>query len=265
MKSFKSLTKFEKAWFIAFSSIILAATLWFSYTGTNYQDWKSILLNWVVSPLSALTGVACVVLVAKGNINNWWWGLINSITYGIVAWVGGYYGDWMLNWFFFVPTQIMIFYAWRKKFENKDLGLVFKSKLTWFKGAWLIIAGITATVVLAQFLQTADSWFFKSLARMSPFYEAVAVATGSPLLGPLMDSSTVIFQVFAEILLIMCLAEQWIFWAATNVVSIVIWAIIAINDPTSYAYSIPTLVMWVAFLINSTNGLINWYKTAKKE
>ncbi len=60
------------------------------------------------------------------------------------------------------------------------------------------------------------------------------------------------------------MSEQWIFWAATNVVSIAIWAIIAIGDPTSYAYSIPTLVMWVAFLINSINGLVHWYKGSKE-
>ena len=264
MKSFSSLSKFEKIWFAVFSSIILVTTLWFSYTGTNYADWKSILLNWVVSPLSALTGVACVVLVAKGNINNWWWGLINSITYGIVAWVGGYYGDWMINWFFFIPTQIIIYFVWKNNFANADLGLVKMKRFNWKSSSLVVIGGVVATTVLALFLQSADTWFFKALARVSPFYGIISTKTGIPLLGPLMDSSTVVFQIIAEILLIACMSEQWIFWAATNVVSIAIWAIIAIGDPTSYAYSIPTLVMWVAFLINSINGLVRWYKGSKE-
>src|SRR5436190_18981043 len=47
------MTNFEKIWLAIFSAIILASTFYFSYTGTDWADWKSIGLNWVISPVSA--------------------------------------------------------------------------------------------------------------------------------------------------------------------------------------------------------------------
>jgi nicotinamide mononucleotide transporter len=83
-------------------------------------------------------------------------------------------------------------------------------------------------------------------------------------MGPLLDSSTVILQIVAQILMILMFAEQWPFWIATNVITITIWGIVIITDQKSYAYAIPTLIMWVAFLVNSSYGATNWFKKAKQ-
>jgi nicotinamide mononucleotide transporter len=264
MKSFKGLTKFEKIWLIIFSSVIVITTFYFSITGTKYNDWKSIALNFVISPISALTGVFCVVLCAKGNISNWTWGLINSILYGLVAWVSGYYGDWILNWFFFIPTQFIIFFVWRNRIIDKNIGIVKMLKASITSRIILLSIIILFIIGFAYFLTSVDSWFSKAMARNSVFYEIMTNVSGIKLLGALMDSSSVIIQVMAEILLILCLAEQWPLWIMTNVISIVIWGMIIIKDPTSYSYSIPTMVMWIAFLINSIYGTYVWFKNGKR-
>ena len=109
MQKFKlGLNKYESWWMWSFISIITVATLYFSATGTDWSNAWNIILNWIISPLGAITGVICVVLVAKGNLYNYAFGIVNAIGYGTVAWQTGYYGDWLLNWFFFLPTQIFI-------------------------------------------------------------------------------------------------------------------------------------------------------------
>ena len=79
----KSWSKFEKIWLVVFLTLIIATTVVFSVNGTDYNSLHSILLIWVVSPISAITGILCVVLVARGSIWNYSWGVINCISYGV--------------------------------------------------------------------------------------------------------------------------------------------------------------------------------------
>jgi len=101
-KFFEGWSKFEKAWLFVFTLLIMSATIFFSWSGTDYTDTHSIFLNWFLSPVSALTGIVCVLLVAKGKISNFTWGTVNAITYGYVAYYAGYYGDMILNLFYFL-------------------------------------------------------------------------------------------------------------------------------------------------------------------
>ena len=227
---FKTLSKFEKLWLMIFSTVILATTICFSATSTG-----NIVLNWVVSPISALTGVVCVVLCAKGHISNWTWGLINSITYGAVAWAAGYYGDFMLNIFFFAPTQFFIYFAWKKHIDTA--GLAVKKRLNWKSIAISVLTGAAIIYLLTTTLVHVDGWFMNALKRNVSIYQNLEHMFGWKYLGPFLDASTVVLQIFAELFLIFRFAEQWPLWFATNVASIVIWSAVIITDPKSYSYS----------------------------
>jgi nicotinamide mononucleotide transporter len=41
------------------------------------------------------------------------------------------------------------------------------------------------------------------------------------------------------------------------------WGFIIKADPTSLAYAVPTMIMWIGYLVNSIYGLILWVKRAK--
>jgi len=260
-KSFKDFNKFEKYWLLLFSTIIILTTLYFSAISTNYTKLSSVLLNWVIAPLSGLTGVFCVVLCAKGKIQNYIWGILNAILYGWVAWVSGYYGDWLVNWFFFLPAQFFIFFLWRKHVNVK--AVVDMQRLRPWLRVVLALILIVATYAFAIFLTGIDNFFTRALKRSSAFYINLSGITGFPLLGPLMDSSTVVLQVIAEILLIFRFAEQWILWIAVDLITPIIWIIVIATDRHSWAYAIPTLVMWLAFLVNSIYGALVWYRWTK--
>jgi nicotinamide mononucleotide transporter len=261
---FGEMSLFEKVWLVGFSVIIVAATIVFSITGTNWADWKSIGLNWIVSPLSALTGVICVVLVAKGNINNYSFGLINSVLYGLVAWVSGYYGDWILNWFYFVPTQFLILLFWKKNMRTDQPLIVKMKRFTSWQTVGVIAAGIAALVGFGYLLHGVDFWFLNYMKRSASIYANITTAFGIPILGPMMDSSTEVFQIIAQILLIRRMAEQWHFWMATNVITIIMWSAVIVTDPTSLPWALPTLIMWIAFMVNSVYGARVWYRNTRK-
>jgi nicotinamide mononucleotide transporter len=260
---FGVMTKFEKVWLVIFSVLILAATVFFSATGTKWEDWKSIILNWVVSPISAWTGVVCVLLVARTSIYNYSFGLVQSVAYGLVAWVAGYYGDWILNWFFFVPTQFLIFWYWRKNLRPASIDLVKVKPFNLWQVILTIILGVGAFIGFGFLLNSVDWWFVNVMKRNASIYANITKMFGFSLLGPMMDSSTEVLQIVAQILMIKRMAEQWPLWILVNVITIVMWVTVLITDPTSFSYVVPTLVMWIAFLMNSVYGAVVWYKARK--
>jgi nicotinamide mononucleotide transporter len=257
---FQPMTKFEKVWLTIFSAIILAATFYFSYSGTNWSDWKSIGLNWFISPVSALTGVICVLLVARASIYNYSFGLVQSLLYGYLCWFSGYYGDWLLNWFFFVPTQLLIFIFWKRHLRPASLDIVRIAPLKKWQILLIILLSLVALVGFGLALSSLDSWFINVMKRNVSIYSNITAVFGIALLGPMMDSSTEVLQIAAQFLCIARSSLQWPMWIATNVITIIMWGAVAITDRNQLPIAMPTLIMWVAFLFNSIYGEINWYR-----
>ena len=254
------MTKFEKIWLAIFSAIILASTFYFSYTGTDWDDWKSIGLNWVISPVSALTGVLCVILVARASIYNYSFGLVQSVLYGYICWVSGYYGDWLLNWFFFVPTQILIYIFWKRNLRPASLDIVRIARFKRWQILLTIFLSLAALIGFGFALNSIDSWFINVMKRNVSIYANITAVFGIALIGPMMDSSTEVLQIAAQFLCIARSPLQWPMWIATNVITILMWTAVALTDHNQLPIAMPTLLMWVVFLFNSLYGAINWYR-----
>ena len=254
------MTKFEKIWLAVFSVIILVSTFYFSYTGTTWTDWKSVGMNWVISPLSALTGVVCVILVARASIYNYSFGLVQALLYGYLCWVSGYYGDWLLNWFFFVPTQILIYVYWKRNLKPKSLEIIQIAKFKKWQIALTILVSLTALILFGFALNSIDSWFINVMKRNVSIYANITALFGFALLGPMLDSSTEVLQIAAQFLCIARSPLQWPMWIATNVITILMWWAVAYTDHSQLPVAVPTLIMWIAFLFNGIYGAINWYR-----
>ena len=257
-KVFGGLTAFEKVWLAVFSAVILIATIYFSLSGTDWKSWWSIAINWLVSPISALTGVVCVLLVARASIYNYSFGLVQSILYGLISWLSGYYGDWILNWFFFVPTQFLIFLSWRGKLQQGSHEIVRLFPLKWWQALAIVVASLGALVGFGFALHLLDNWFINDMKRNVSIYANITKVFGAKLLGPMMDSSTEVLQIAAQVLCITRSRLQWPMWIATNVITIAMWAAVALTDHSQLPLAMPTLVMWIAFLFNSIYGAVNW-------
>ena len=58
------------------------------------------------------------------------------------------------------------------------------------------------------------------------------------------------------------LAEQWLFWIVINIIAVLMWGVVIQANPGTIAWALPILVMWIAYLINSIFGWMNWRKGA---
>jgi nicotinamide mononucleotide transporter len=264
---FKHWGRFERIWLGSFLGIILLATVYFSLTGTDYGKIESILLNWVISPISAISGIFCVVLAAKGKISNWMYGIVNSVLYGYLAYRSGYYGDAIINIAYFLPTQFVGLLFWKTRLKSGSNADVKMRKLTAKQALYIIGLGFIAAVGFGLCLHFVDNWFTDVMKRNVSIYNYFeqVFGTGAILVGPFLDSATEVTQVLAQLFMVLAFAEQWILWIITNIITIIMWFVVIVADPSSISWALPTLMMWIAYLINSIYGWIMWRRGAGHE
>jgi len=77
---------------------------------------------------------------------------------------------------------------------------------------------------------------------------------------PYIDATTNILAISATILMLLRFKEQWWFYIALNIFSILMWAIRTLDGSGDGAMM---LLMWSAFLINAIYGYYNWNKLAQ--
>ena len=69
----------------------------------------------VIGSVTGIAGVLCVVLVAKGSIWNYLFGLANVSLYAYVSFKAGLYGDAALNALYYLPMQFVGWWQWRRR------------------------------------------------------------------------------------------------------------------------------------------------------
>ena len=221
MALFKEWTWFERIWLLLFSIVNVFL----------YLKWDSGLIGLI----SAMSGMLCVVLVAKGKISNFVFGIINTATYAYISYGYGLYGESMLNALFYLPTQFIGLWMWqRHRSVNKVRDEDIEIKRLSVKG-WAIVV---ASVVVGAYA-----------------YMHVLMALDAQQVR--IDSVAVVMSVVAQILLTLRYAEQWVLWILVNLLSIVLW-VVTLSQSGGSDYTMP--VTWTAFLINSIYGWINWLK-----
>lgn len=97
---------YELIWFGTFSTLAIFISVWS----------KDNLLGF----FTFLTGVFCVVLTAKGSIYSFWWGYGNILSYALIAWQNGLYGEMGLNILFFLPVNFAGHWLWRKIYMQPE-------------------------------------------------------------------------------------------------------------------------------------------------
>lgn len=222
----KDWTRFEMGWLAIFTMINLY--LFFA--------WEDSLIGLI----SSISGMLCVVLVAKGKISNYYFGIVQTATYAYIAYGYGLYGEAMLNGLFYFPIQFIGIYLWSKnktKHGVKGEDVTVKS-LT--KSGWV------TTVVTVTIFTIEYGFFLKYLGGNNVWT----------------DSATNVLSVTAQILMLKRFAEQWLLWIAVNVLSIFLWLSALISQGGN---DFSMLVMWSAFLVNSIYGYINWRKLYMKQ
>lgn len=207
---------FEVVWLALF----IIAQIW-AYVQTP-DSWLAM--------ISGISGILCVVLVSKGKISNYFFGLIFAYTYFYVAWGSNFLGEMNTVLYVYLPSQFIGYFMWKANMQNSDGGESVIAKALTVKG-WMTLIVMT-TVGTLLFVQTLQ-------------------AAGGSSTG--LDGLTTIITVAAQILMILRYREQWLLWIGLNILSIFLWA----ETPAIY-------LMYSAYLLNSLYGYYNWTKLVKR-
>lgn len=189
--------------------------------------------NWL-SFIVLLTGIVCVVLAAKGNITNYYFGLFNSCCYAYICYHNGLYGEMALNLLFFVPTGILGIFFWQKHIQHQQL--LSARALSLSSLSFILLSNLICIGLLG--------------------YALAQIPTQNT---PYIDATTNILAIFATFLMMLRYQEQWYFYILLNAFSILMWWIRMLDGSQE---GLMMLVMWSAFLINAFYGLYNWRKMA---
>lgn len=191
-----------------------------------------------IGSIAGITGVVCVVLVAKGNILNYLFGLVNVTLYALISYKAALYGDAALNAFYYLPMQFVGWYSWigRRK-TQESVTVVAKRMITRERVTWLLIS-ITTVAVTA--------WILKIFEDPQP----------------IKDAATTVLSVIAMFLMVRRFMEQWVLWVIVNIISVVMW-VIAFSKGESH--SMLMVIMWLFYLANSVNGWITWMRLSQKK
>ena len=130
--------------------------------------------------------------------------------YGTYAFAYGYVGDAQLYVLFFLPMQFVGIYIWSKQLDNQSTTRVKSLKLL----GWILILVLCVGL---GFLFYYEIPAFAKLLTSQYFFETNFVAH-------LFDASTNAISVVAQFLLILCYWEQYILWAAVNVIGIIMYS-----------------------------------------
>ena len=194
----------------------------------------------LVGSLAAIAGVLCVVLVAKGSIWNYLFGLVNVSMYAYISYKAGLYGDAALNALYYLPMQFIGWWQWRKRgaavseSQAGNDGVQVKARRLNLLQRILLTAGCVAAVILVGYVLR----YF-----------------GDP--QPFKDSTTTVLSIVAQALMALAFMEQWVLWIITNIVSVAMWCVcVSRGEP----HAAVMVIMWAFYLLNSINGLRVWLR-----
>jgi len=221
----------------------------------NWWDWSwtivaSVVGTWLgvtwgeggwqtaLSVVTMLTGLWCVILVAKGRIFNYYVGIVNILGYGYISYTYQLYGETMLNILYYLPMSFVGLYIWSKHKNTAVKDSVKVKCLTLQQreayGALTVIAFLVYGIILRKM--------------------------GDPY--PFIDSCSTVLSIVAMWAMAWRYWEQWILWIIVDVVSVYMWYCVMVDSGTN---DIALLVMWIAFLINAVYGYISWYRMVRNQ
>ena len=192
----------------------------------------------LVGTIALMMGVTGTVLSAKRSIWNFLFGAVNVSLYAFIAFQTSNYGQAALNALYYLPMQVVGWWAWSHRKEEGDKGKVRTRSMK----SWQIVTAVAATVVLTAVI----SWL------LGHYTDAAQ---------PLKDGFVTTVFIVGQILMTFAFWEQWFFWLAGNVLNVVLWAVVMAQGEMLGGLM---LIKYSMYTINSINGILIWRKNRAK-
>lgn len=188
------------------------------------MDQESSALYLVINAISAICGVFCVVLCATGKKSQYYFGFVNIAAYIVIAMIGKYYGQVALNALYYLPTQFIGMYMW-KKHMNEEVNEVKSKKMSLNQIGLYCLATAIGVVIcryLLEMLGGNQTW---------------------------LDSTTLMISLVANALMVLRYKEQWILWIVVDIITVIMWVLAGDWIQVS---------MWSVYLLNAFYGYFKW-------
>ena len=186
---------------------------------------------------ASLIGVTSLIFNAKGNPIGQLLMVIFSLLYGIISYSFSYYGEMITYLGMTGPMALFALISWLRNPFEKDKSEVKVNRISQKEQVFM---WFLAAIVTAIFYFILD---YFGTANIIP--STVSVTTS-----------------FVAVYLTFRRCPHFAIWyAANDVVLIVLWILAAITD-ISY---ISVIVCFIAFLVNDIYGFINWLRIEKRQ
>lgn len=229
---FTGYTPFEKVFFATLIGLqILVST-------TVFEGW--------LSAVTAVAGMICVILVGKGRISNYFFGVIQNVPYLILAFQAYFIGEITIA-AFYVITQFWGLYIWRKnmRVEKSRAQRVATSTLEDEPRDVITRRLSLPQIELALLILGLLTWGYGYLLTQWESNQ------------PYVDGFTTIIAVMAQILMVFRFREQWVGWLVLNAVQIYLWSTVDGGG------NLAIMAMYAGFIANSLYGWYNWSKLSR--
>ena len=233
-------------WFSAFILIGMAVVT-VVVTAIKFRTADSGRAMLLISAFGSLMGVLCTVLVANGRILNFLFGILDVSIYGAMCLVGTRYGNAALHLLYFLPMQFVGYFQWKKRGaheEKKVQARRLTGKQWLLYGSIFLVGLVAAYFILAALDKTEAAGVVKWLVFL--------------------DAFSMMCNILGQYLLSTAYMEQWFFWIAVNVSTILMWVFTLRQNPDT-AFASIYIVKYSFYLLNSLNGLRIWLKLSRGE
>ncbi|MBR5067822.1 MAG: nicotinamide mononucleotide transporter [Bacteroidales bacterium] len=251
--TFRSLNWFEI--FLIVSIMTLAVISW--VVKGNYS------FNGIVAGISAILGVFCVVLGAKGAMANWLFGIVEGVLHIYICFCTHIYGDFLQRLLYNLPMQFFGWKSWKKRRRHDDTGVIKTRYMTWRQRLATFLVVATGTLCLGLFLIHFGPWMFEQVTALwhSMGWGEIGFQTLKPDYDTKsqlwLDSFTTIMSIVTMFVSVKAFVEQWYMWLFINIAYIAMW-LMSDSD-----FSFMTTAKYCIYLINSFYGIYMWNKLSK--
>lgn len=244
-RTFRNLNWFE---IMLMAAIIILAVISFVYKG-------EFGINNCIACISAIMGVFCVVLGAKGSMANWIFGIIECFLYTYISISGHIYGDALQRLLYTLPMQFIGWYLWSKRVRKEDSTQIETRYMSWLTRLEYFVTTVVMVLALGYFLKFVGPHLTDFFSYMH-FKVQANYASESQLW---LDATTTILAIMTTFISVKAYVEQWYLWLLINVLSIFIW----VQSSTDFSFMV--VAKYSVYLVNSFYGIYMWNKLSKKE
>lgn len=202
-------------------------------------DTARVLLD-TLSLITSFVNTCCLILISKGKISNFIWGIIAVALLGFLNLVNGNLGIMIVNLIIQFPMNILGLTMWRKHMKQKKHEDIQMHELNW-------ILKLVVIVILVSF--TANFYFVLSNNNVRSFFYYHHADVNNDLAHNLLNAMVLAITIIAVVLLNYRFTDQWYLWILCD------FALVALYSVQGLAQ---LAITWSCGLINACYGLFMW-------